>query len=294
MTVTTIASSAIAVSTPDLTIVEGKVTTTSLQVAEHFGKAHKSVLRAIRNLECSPDFHQHNFAPLITEYKNGKGGTQQAEAFTMTRDGFVFLAMGFTGKEAAQWKEAYITAFNKMEHELLARTARPFNPALDYDRISPAQAQDLKEIVDAIVRAGVQGHRETWSRLHKKFRVNSYLQLAATRHTEARQYLIGKLPYGYATGDVQHEPTAQALSDQVARWVRQLETDNGAMVEVFMPIYRAVRKQVERPGTLNVDRRKLAAIWVDLGKLKSRVDGLGVLESDLPPSWWQSNAISLD
>ena len=184
--------------------------------------------------------------------------------------------------------------FIECERKALAQlpTARPFNPTIDYDRISPAQAQDLKEIVDAIVRAGVQGHGETWSRLHKKFRVNSYLQLAATRHTEARQYLIGKLPYGYATGDVQHEPTAQALSDQVARWVRQLETDNGAMVEVFMPIYRAVRKQVERPGTLNVDRRKLAAIWVDLGKLKSRVDGLGVLESDLPPSWWAANAIS--
>ena len=30
-------------------------------------------------------------------------------------------------------------------------TACPHNPALDYDRISPAQAQDLKELVHAVV-----------------------------------------------------------------------------------------------------------------------------------------------
>ncbi|MDJ5687390.1 MULTISPECIES: Rha family transcriptional regulator, partial [unclassified Salmonella] len=35
-----------------------------------------------------------------------------------TRDGFAFLAMGFTGKRAAQFKEAYINAFNQMEKQL--------------------------------------------------------------------------------------------------------------------------------------------------------------------------------
>jgi len=32
----------------------------------------------------------------------------------MTKDGFAFLAMGFTGKKAAAFKEAYINAFNQM------------------------------------------------------------------------------------------------------------------------------------------------------------------------------------
>ena len=71
---------------------------------------------------------------------------------------------------------------------------RPHNPAIDYDRISPAQAQDLKELVHSIVDAKVQGFGETWARLHKKFRVNSYLELPATRFNEARDYLLGKLP----------------------------------------------------------------------------------------------------
>ena len=71
---------------------------------------------------------------------------------------------------------------------------RPYNPAIDYDRISPAQAQDLKELVHAIVDSKVQGFAETWARLQRKFRVNSYLELPATRFDEARDYLQGKLP----------------------------------------------------------------------------------------------------
>lgn len=71
---------------------------------------------------------------------------------------------------------------------------RPFNPAIDYDRISPAQAQELKELVQAVVDTGKQTFGETWARLHKKFRVNSYLELPAAQFAEARDYLLGKLP----------------------------------------------------------------------------------------------------
>lgn len=71
--------------------------------------------------------------------------------------------------------------------------ASPTNPAIDYDRISPAQAQDLKEIVAAIVQAGIQGYAETWSRLQRKFRVHSYLQLPAQHYADARSYLLAKL-----------------------------------------------------------------------------------------------------
>lgn len=186
---TTIGTS-VAIATPDLEIIEGHVTTTSNQVAEHFNKAHNLVLRAIRNLECSEDFRLRNFAQ--SSYRNEQGKEQPC--YRLTRDGFVFLAMGFTGKDAAQWKEAYITAFNKMERELLARTTRPTNPALDYDRISPAQAQDLKELVHAIVATGKQTYGETWARLQSKFRVNKYEFLPASKFDEAREYLLGKLP----------------------------------------------------------------------------------------------------
>lgn len=186
---TTIGTS-VAVATPDLEIIEGQITTTSQQIAAHFGKRHADVIRAIRKMEAPADFIERNFA--LNEFIDSIG--RKLPAYRITRDGFTLLAMGFTGKEAMQWKVAYLTAFNKMEQELLARTIRPHNPALDYDRISPAQAQDLKELVHAIAESKVQGFGETWARLHKRFRVNSYLELPATRFEEARDYLLGKLP----------------------------------------------------------------------------------------------------
>ena len=95
---------------PTVTIIDNEPTTTSRQVATFFGKQHKDVLRAINNLECSKDFNQRNFAPIT--YKDSKN--REYPEYQVTKDGFVFLAMGFTGRKAAQLKEAYINEFNRM------------------------------------------------------------------------------------------------------------------------------------------------------------------------------------
>jgi Rha family phage regulatory protein len=100
---------------PTVTLVNGHGLTTSLAVAAHFGKRHNDVLRAIRNLEDDSDFYLRNFAQVIRDYPNGKGGIQSGPAYEITRDGFALLAMGFTGKEATKWKIAYINAFNRLE-----------------------------------------------------------------------------------------------------------------------------------------------------------------------------------
>ena len=83
----------------------------SLFVAKFFGKEHRSVLRDIRELDCSEDFRQHNFVQ--SSYKNEQGKKQPC--YFMTRDGFTFLAMGYRGKKAAYFKELYIKRFNEME-----------------------------------------------------------------------------------------------------------------------------------------------------------------------------------
>ena len=93
---------------------DGQAVTSSLVVAKYFGKAHKDVLRAIKSLDCSELFNQRNFAPV--EYVDKKG--EKRPMYYLTRDGFTFLAMGFTGRVAAQFKEAYINAFNEMEETL--------------------------------------------------------------------------------------------------------------------------------------------------------------------------------
>ncbi len=99
---------------PDITIINGRVVTTSLAVANYFTKRHERVLDRIRNLECSAEFTEHNF--VLSEYTDASG--RKLTCYQITRDGFAFLAMGFTGKRAAQFKEAYINAFNQMEKQL--------------------------------------------------------------------------------------------------------------------------------------------------------------------------------
>ena len=83
----------------------------SLQVAHEFDKLHKNVIADIRNLDCSDDFNRLNFQPV--KYTDEKG--EKRPMFLMTRDGFMFLVMGYRGKKAANIKEAIIKRFNDME-----------------------------------------------------------------------------------------------------------------------------------------------------------------------------------
>lgn len=87
---------------------EGEVFTTSRKVAELFGKEHHNVLKAIDRLSCSAQFKaaNFNFADFID-----KNGDLRRECL-MTKNGMVFLVMGFTGKQAAYFKELYIQAFD--------------------------------------------------------------------------------------------------------------------------------------------------------------------------------------
>lgn len=110
---------------PTLIVVEGRIKTTSRAIAEHFGKRHCHVLRDIDKLDCSPEFRASNFGLTSCLVELPNGGFRTERMFELTRDGFVFLVMGFTGPKAARWKEAYIAAFNAMEAQLTARAPAP-------------------------------------------------------------------------------------------------------------------------------------------------------------------------
>ncbi|MFK8450804.1 Rha family phage regulatory protein [Escherichia coli] len=99
---------------PEIAIVDGQAVTSSLAVANFFSKRHDDVLKKIRTLECSASFTSRNFS--VSDYTDCTG--RKLPCYQITRDGFAFLAMGFTGKRAAQFKEAYINAFNQMEKQL--------------------------------------------------------------------------------------------------------------------------------------------------------------------------------
>lgn len=89
----------------------GNDVTTSLIVAQVFGKEHKNVLRDIESLSCSEDFNRLNFERIT--YKDARNREQTA--YEMTKDGFSFLVMGYTGAKAGEFKERFINEFNKRE-----------------------------------------------------------------------------------------------------------------------------------------------------------------------------------
>ncbi|WP_106078224.1 Rha family transcriptional regulator [Chromobacterium amazonense] len=103
----------------DLVLVrDSELRTTSLKVAETFGRLHKDVLRRIEALDCSPVFTSAHFCAHVHKVEVGQGARRESKYYEMTKDGFMFLVMGFTGKQAAQIKEGYINAFNWMAEQL--------------------------------------------------------------------------------------------------------------------------------------------------------------------------------
>ncbi len=96
---------------PDVTIENGRAVTTSVAIAEFFGKRHDNVIQKIKTLECSEKFNALNFKDVT--YIDAKG--EKRPMYQITKNGFVFLVMGFTGKKAAAFKEAYIAEFDRME-----------------------------------------------------------------------------------------------------------------------------------------------------------------------------------
>ncbi|EAQ6132303.1 transcriptional regulator [Salmonella enterica] len=118
-----------ALSHPCVTIENGRAVTTSVAIAEFFRKMHKDVLKKIDNLECSTEFSERNFAP--AEYTDEQG--KKRPAYKITKNGFVFLVMGFTGKKAAAFKEAYIAEFDRMENELHQNNTPPHDKIIQGD-----------------------------------------------------------------------------------------------------------------------------------------------------------------
>ncbi|ENR2980353.1 Rha family transcriptional regulator [Acinetobacter nosocomialis] len=94
----------------------GEAKTTSYAVAEAFEKRHSDVLRSIKNMKCSQKFRERNFALCFENNKlqNGK----PRKFYQMTKDGWMFLVMGFNGEKADAIKEQFIEAFKWMTKQL--------------------------------------------------------------------------------------------------------------------------------------------------------------------------------
>ena len=110
----------------DLVIMhDQQAVTTSLVLAEAFNKNHRDVLEKISSkINSAENSAQYKkmFAEATYTDKSGK----QNKMYYLNRDGFTFIAMGFTGKKADEFKLKYIEAFNKMEQ--IVRQELPQTP----------------------------------------------------------------------------------------------------------------------------------------------------------------------
>lgn len=107
---------------PDFGVIEhkGVPVVSSRKVARVFEREHRDVLESIRNAaktteNFAADFSATNF--IQSEYK--LRGRKYPE-YLLTKDGFTYTVMGFTGEKAAMFKVAYINRFNEMQEQLEA------------------------------------------------------------------------------------------------------------------------------------------------------------------------------
>lgn len=109
----------------------------SRKVAEVFEKRHDNVLRDIEGIrERWPDRAALNFE--ASTYTDPTG--RALPCYTMSRDGFAFLALGWKTARAEGFKWTFMDAFNAMEIELRRR--------IEEDRIK-ALAEAKAALADA-------------------------------------------------------------------------------------------------------------------------------------------------
>lgn len=129
----------------DLVIMhEQQAVTTSLILAEAFEKEHSKVIRSIEQKfnEAKNGLVKNMFSE--STYLDKKG--EQRKMYYLNRDGFTFIAMGFTGRKADEFKLKYIEAFNRMEQALKEQQATPFKLPQTYSEALYELAEKAKQI----------------------------------------------------------------------------------------------------------------------------------------------------
>ena len=173
--------------TPVVTVVDGDVTTLSTDVATFFEKQHKDVLRAIENiLETVDEEHKRNFAPMLVDVKIGGGATRKSKAYRLTRDGFTFLAMGFTGARAQEFKWAYIDAFNKMEAAL---RQCPVAAEISVARLTVEHQYAIQSAVGKRVHTSGASYQAVYQALKNRFKVPKYTYILERDFEEAIRFI---------------------------------------------------------------------------------------------------------
>lgn len=169
--------------TPIVSITNNSVTTLSIDVASFFGKRHSDVLRSIKSLISQIPNHLRIFAPTVVERENPSGGAPvKSPAYSMSRDDFTLLAMGFTGPKALLFKIAYIEAFNRMEAQLRGTV-------LPSPLITPAQQLAVRNAIAKRAKDSSVAYQTIYHALYTRFQIAKYDQLKSSDFDTALKFI---------------------------------------------------------------------------------------------------------
>lgn len=128
----------------------------SRDVAAYFERSHKNVLQSISNLHCSVEFARLNFQPFKIKDLAGESTSH----VLMTKDGFTFLAMGFTGESRDM-----VADFGR-DHRDVLRSARDLHRSPEFTRRNfPLREEEQRHSPDLHPRIRRRGERHHRRRL---------------------------------------------------------------------------------------------------------------------------------
>ena len=166
---------------PAITVCNGLATVLTTNISAVFEKNHRHVLRDVEDIiQRTPEDRRGNFIPVELERPSNLGkGIVKYKAYALTKAGFTFLAMGFTGEKADKFKWAYIDAFNRMEEALRAPTEQS---AL----ITTTEQYEIRKAIKSRAKNSSVHYQTVYNALYDYFKIASYKDL---RHDQMKAAL---------------------------------------------------------------------------------------------------------
>ena len=157
---------------------DSELKTTSLKIAEAFGKTHAHVLRDIEKVitQVSDIFGKSNFGLTQNEVLTPTGGVRKDKMYNLTKDGFIMVVMSYTGAKAFAIKEAYINAFNLMHAKLFPKTAYALRD-LPPSTLTTEMKNHVQEMVNALKHKTGKAHGTIYHDLKTEFKASSYKEI---------------------------------------------------------------------------------------------------------------------
>lgn len=156
---------------PAITVCNGLATVLTTNISAVFEKNHRHVLRDVEDIiQRTPEDRRGNFIPVELERPSNLGkGIVKYKAYALTKAGFTFLAMGFTGEKADKFKWAYIDEFDRMEKALSGESGP--------DYIDEAQQREIQKAVGRKARGQSVNYQTVYRALKDHFKVEKYTHI---------------------------------------------------------------------------------------------------------------------